>query len=196
MRSATSRWNISTSRSNQGGHGAVFSQETSRGVDDAIGQIGDDAGRRGQRERAIVDLPGIGGNDVEPSRIERRDIGQRRQAALVLLDGDHAGGAFEQQRPGEAAGAGAYLDDGDLFERPRRAGDAPGQVEIEQEVLAEAFLGGEPEVADHLAERRQAVGRGHARASVFSCMAAARRSASIRLRGLAWPVPAMPKAVP
>jgi len=68
------------------------------------------------------------------------------------------------QRPGEEStltfdAAGAHLDDVHAFERAARAGDAPGQIEIEQKVLAETFLGGEPEVADHLAERRQAVGR-------------------------------------
>ena len=121
---------------------------------------------------------------------------KRRQAALVLLDGDDARRAFEQKRTGEPAGAGADLDDGHALERTGGAGDAARQIEIEQEVLAEALLGGEAGRADHLAERRQSVRRAHARSSAARLMASARRSASIRLRGLALPVPAMPKAVP
>ena len=49
----------------------------------------------GRRERRIVDLERIGRDDLEPARIERRDVGKRRQAALVLLDGDDAAGAFD-----------------------------------------------------------------------------------------------------
>ena len=43
-------------------------------------------------------------------------------------------------------------------QRTGRPGDAPRQVEIEDEVLAEALLGAEAEGADDLAQRRQPVG--------------------------------------
>src|SRR5579863_5977180 len=97
-----------------------------------------------------------------------------------------------EERAGEAARAWADLDDGDASQRTGGAGDAPGQVQIEQEVLPERFLGGEAKRRDHLAQRRQSVGREtHAAAR-----RAARRSAAIKLDGLARPVPAMSKAVP
>ena len=43
MRSATSRWNISTSRSYQGGHGSAVSQCDQQRGRDVVGQVGDDA---------------------------------------------------------------------------------------------------------------------------------------------------------
>ena len=144
----------------------------------------------------VVHLSRIGADDVEPAGIERGDRRKCRQAALVFLDSDDARGAFEQKRAGEAARSRADLDDGHAFEGSGGAGDAARQIEIEQEVLAEALLGGEPGRADHLAERGQSIRRAQARSSAARLMASARRSASIRLRGLALPVPAMPKAVP
>ena len=51
-------------------------------------------------QRRVVHLSRIGGDDVEPAGIERGDLVKRRQAALVLLDGDDARGAFEQQARG------------------------------------------------------------------------------------------------
>ena len=61
---------------------------------DAIGEIGDDAGGRTRRKRSIVDLPRVGGDDVEPAWIEGGDVGERSEAALVLLDGDDARRSF------------------------------------------------------------------------------------------------------
>ncbi len=105
-------------------------------------------------------------------------------------------GALDEQRAGEPAWAGAHLDDGHALERTRCAGDAPRQIEVEQEILAEALLRRETCRADHLTQRRQTVGRAHAFPSAWSLMVAASLSASIRLRGLALPVPARLKAVP
>ena len=111
-----------------------------RGVRDAIGQVGDDACRRRQAEGAIVDLTRIGGDNVEPA--QDRAVGhipQGGEAALVLLDGDDAGRAFDKQRSGQAARPGPDFDDGRSFERSCGAGDAAGEIEIEQEVLTEAL---------------------------------------------------------
>ena len=76
-------------------------------------------------------------------------------------------------------------------ERAGRAGDAAGEVEVEEEILAERFLRREAVRGDDLAQRRQAVGgeaHGARRAASFS--------AAIRLVGLATPLPAMSNAVP
>ena len=45
----------------------------------------------------------------------RGDVGKGRQASLVLLDGDDAGGAFEEKGAGQATGAGADFDHGHGF---------------------------------------------------------------------------------
>ena len=82
-------------------------------------------------------------DDLEAARIARRDFTQRGQAAMVALDGDDALGALEEQRAREPARPGANLDHGASFERSRGARDAPREVEIENEILAEALLGGE-----------------------------------------------------
>ena len=136
----------------------------------------------------------------------RRDFAERRERPLVALHRDDTARAFGEQRPREPAGAGPDLDHGDAFERARGAGDAAGEIEVEQKVLAERFLRGKLVPPDHVAQRRQAVGRGCAHASAaagFRCLrasAAASRAASfsaaIRLDGSARPVPAMSKAVP
>ena len=44
----------------------------------------------------------------------RRDLRQRRQAAFVALDGDHAPGAVHQERARQTARTGAHFDDGRL----------------------------------------------------------------------------------
>ena len=64
---------------------------------------------------------------------------------------------FREQRAGEAARTGADFDHGDAGERPCRAGDLPGQVEVEQEVLAERLARLKPVRRDHFAQARQAV---------------------------------------
>ena len=121
----------------------------------------------------------------------RGDLGQCGEAAFVALDRDHFLRAVRKQRPRQAAGARADLYDGDALQRAAGAGDAAGQVEIEQEILAERFLRRKPVRGDDLAQRRQTVGgeaHGARRAASFS--------AAIRLVGLATPLPAMSNAVP
>ena len=89
----------------------------------------------------------------------------------------------------------------DAVERAGGAGDAGGEIEVEQEVLPERFLGVESVPADDLAQRRQLVDLRHALAPAPAPARsrpsrAASRSAAIRLDGSARPVPAMSKAVP
>ena len=114
-------------------------------------------------------------DDVEPAGIMRGDLLQRGDRALVALDRDDACGAERQQRAGQSARPGADLEHGDAGERTGRARDAGGQIEIEQKILSERFLGGEAVAANDLAQRRQAVRRGRP---------AAARSRRGRERGL------------
>ena len=80
------------------------------------------------------------------------------------------------------------------FERARGARDPRGEVEVEQEILAERFAGRQGVFANDVAQRRQVVDRAHA--GLVAAMRAASRNAATRLDGLALPVPAMSKAVP
>ena len=150
--------------------------------------------------RAQVDLERIAFDDVEPSRKMGGDFLQRSHRSAIAFDGDHFLCAVGDERAGQAARAGADFDHRDTFERTRRAGDPPGQVEIEQEILAEGFLGRQFMTADHVSQRRQVVCRAHfaAASSSAGCVVsrAASLSAAIRLDSLALPVPAMSKAVP
>jgi hypothetical protein len=75
-----------------------------------------------------------------------------------------------------------------------RARDPRGEIEVEQEVLAERFAGRQSVLANDLAKRRKVIDRAHAGRA--AAIRAASRSAAIRLDGLALPVPAMSKAVP
>jgi hypothetical protein len=83
---------------------------------------------------------------------------ERRDGTLVALDRDHPLGAERQQRAGEPAGAGTDLQHRDAGERSRRPGDACSEVEIEQKILTERFLGDETMPANDFAQRRQAIG--------------------------------------
>src|SRR6185437_12869156 len=114
------------------------------GGGDAIRQVGNDAGSPARCKRAVVYFPCVGGDDVEPVWIERGDGGEGSEAALILLDGDDARCSLKKKGTGEPARPRPDLDDGRAFERPCGAGDTSGQIEVEQEVLAEALLGGEP----------------------------------------------------
>ena len=124
------------------------------------------------------------------------DLLQSRKASLVALDGDDLLRALRQQRAGEAAGAGADLHHHYALQRPGGARDAAGQIEIEQEILAERLARIEPERGDDLAQRRQAVLGERSGGGAHAVSRAASRAAAIRLDGWARPCPAMSKAVP
>jgi hypothetical protein len=59
-----------------------------------------------------------------------------------------------EQRPGQAARPGADLDGRALGERPGGTRDPPRQVEVEDEVLAEAFARADAVPRDDFAQRR------------------------------------------
>ena len=97
---------------------------------------------------------------LETSWIMIGDFFQGAAAALVALDGDDLGGAFEQQRARQSAGSGADLDNGAALEGAAGARNFAGDVEIEKKVLSQRLLGPQLMRLDHFAQRRQAVGAG------------------------------------
>ena len=90
-------------------------------------------------------------DDFEPSRPMHGDLGKRTERTTVALDGDHLLGALRQKRARKSPRAGPDLDHDDPCERPRGAGDLAGQVEIEEEVLAQRLAGAQPVRRDHVA---------------------------------------------
>ena len=131
--------------------------------------------------RARIEVERVAGDDLEPAGIALGDLGERGDGAVVALDRDHAPRAGGEERAGQPAGAGSDLDHVDARERAGGARDAGGEIEIEQEILAERFLGGEAVPADHLAQRRQVVDRAHARrATGRGSEWAARRAAKLQ----------------
>jgi hypothetical protein len=108
-------------------------------------------------------------------------------------------GAGCEQCACQSAGAGADLDDCRMLEPPSGARDPSRQIEVEQEVLAEASACGDAVPGNDLAQRRQRWRRGVAgqpAAVRLDAISAANRSAAIRLSGRAVPWPAIAKAVP
>src|SRR6478735_7507719 len=133
-------------------------------------------------------------HDLETAGIARGNILQGRDRALVMLDGDDASGAEREQGARQPARTRTDLDDGGVLERSRRTRDARGEIEVEEEVLAERFARRQSVLANDLAKRREVVDRAH---RVFAAaIRLASLNAAIRLAGLALPVPAMSKAVP
>ncbi len=158
---------------------------------DVVGQVGDDARRRAGGQRRHVDLQRVALDHLEPAGIGGGDLGQRRQAARVALDGDDPARTAGEQGAREAAGARADFHDRRTLQRARGAGDAAGQVEVEQEVLAEGLLRHQPVAGDDLAQRRQGVDGAQA-VGFFCDRRAARAIDWIMLVGRALPVPASP----
>jgi hypothetical protein len=64
-----------------------------------------------------------------------REFMERLDAAAVLFDRDHPRAGF-QQAARQAARAGADLDHHPFLDDAGSADDAPGQIEIEQKLLA------------------------------------------------------------
>ena len=200
IRSATSRWNINTSRSYHGGHGSTrepVDQERGR---DIVRQVRDDTRRPAGKPLARIEAERVACNHVEPSRIVRGNLIERRDGALVALDRDHAS-PLRQQGTRQPAGPGADLHRRHALERAGGAGDARGEIEIEQEILAERLSRAKPVPPDHLPQWRQVIEGAHARRTSGDAASAAESraaslSAAIRLDGSARPVPAISKAVP
>ena len=138
-----------------------------------------------------IDLQRVPRDHLEAPRIMRRDLLQRRQAAGIALDGNDPRGALGQQRPGQPAGPWPDLDHRHARQRPANSGNSRRQVQVHQEVLPQRLLRRQTMTCNHLAQRRQSVCRQAAHAARRAAIAAARFSASIKLLGLALPLPAM-----
>ena len=172
---------------------------------DVVGQVRDDlAGRPARAPPGRV--------RARRRRRARAAPDKRRQARRAPPDN---GGRARSQRPGarrRRATPASDRRDRDrsrrrrMVERPRRSGDPARQVEVEEEILAEALVRDDTVSGDDLAQRRQRgrgrVGRpGYVRrsqtaAARLAAISAASRSAAIRLSGRATPRPAIAKAVP
>ena len=92
-------------------------------------------------QRAFIDLQRIGRFHRQAPAACVADLSKRGEEALVALDRQNAACADAEQRAGETARARADLQHVATFERASLTRDAAGQIEIEQEILAERFLG-------------------------------------------------------
>ena len=92
---------------------------------------------------------------VEPARIVRGDLGQRRKAALVALDGDDPAGARGEQRARQSARARADLDDRHAGKVAGGARDRAVRLRSSRKFWPSAFDRREPVAGDDLAQRRQ-----------------------------------------
>ena len=120
---------------------------------DIVGQVGDDP-RRTVDFRTRIDPHRVALDDFQPAAALRDERIKRLDAAMILLDGDDLLRPVREQRARQAARSGSDLDHGDAVERPRRPRDAVDEIEIEQEILAERFLGAQVVFADDVAERQ------------------------------------------
>ena len=165
---------------------------------DVVGQISNNLTRR-IRQFGRVERERVCGDQLEMSGIGGSEVGKSRETAPIALDRDDPACTGGKQRPGQAAGAGADLDDGRVIEWSGGAGNPAGQIEVEQEILAEPLACGDPVPGDDLPQRRQRRVRGVASqpaAPRLAAISAASRSAAIRLSARALPWPAIANAVP
>jgi hypothetical protein len=75
-------------------------------------------------------------DDIELSGPTPGDVRQRRQAARVALNGDNTPRSLGKERTRQSARTGADFDNRSASQRAAGTGDAGGQIEVEQEVLA------------------------------------------------------------
>ena len=144
----------------------------------------------GPARARLVHLQGVGVDHRQSAVRRAREVRQQGEEAGVGLHGDHPRAGLEQG-PGQPAGSRSDLDHRLALEGPGQPGDLAADVEVEEEVLAEALVGGQAGGAQGVAQRR---GLGHL--ARFAAMTAARRIAAIMLSGLARPRPAMSNPVP
>jgi hypothetical protein len=111
--------------------------------------------RGGRPEGGEIDLQSVGFHELEPAVGDRLHLLQGSDGSGIDLDRNDVRGAFEQQGAGKSARSGTNLDHQPLIERRCGTGDAPGEIEIEEEVLAQALARVEAMRRDDLAQRRQ-----------------------------------------
>ena len=131
---------------------------------------------------------------------------ERRETSRVALDCDNPARTGGEQCPCQTAGTGADLDDCSMIEPPSGAGDSASEVEVEEEILAEALARDDAVSRDHLAQRRRqssariadqpTIRLAQLAADRLAAISAANRNAAIRLSARAVPRPAIANAVP
>src|SRR5690606_9895096 len=97
------------------------------------------------------------------------DFCERRKAAFIALDCDYALGTIGKQGAGKAARSRSHLNYGALCQVAGRPRNLVRDVEIEQKVLTERFLGPQFEAIHDILERRQSIVT-HIRAAFLSAM--------------------------
>ena len=150
------------------------------------------------KERSLIHGHGIGFDDVEFAGPCGSDLFQRGDTAGIALHRDHTACTLRQKRAGQPARTGAdFVDYGVIC--LGRARDAPGQIHIQQEILAQRFFGIEAQGRDHLPQWRQPIVSYGGAVHAFvrrAAMVAAMWIAAIMLRVSAFFFPAMSSAVP
>ena len=164
-----------------------------QGGADIVGQVGDHVRAPAIGQGGLVDLQSVRLDHLKAAGRRLGEFAQQRQEAAVLLDRNQPAGVAFQERPGQAAGPRTHLDHCVALEGPGQARDLAGDVQVQQEVLAEALLGEQAVGGQALAQGRQIV---EAHAARREASSAAVRMAAIRLSGRAIPRPAMSKPVP
>ena len=131
-----------------------------QGRRDIVRQVGDDPTGRGAELRQ--DSPqSVGLDDLQSPGRRPDQLLEGGDGPGVDFDGDHVAGALKEQGAGEPPRAGTDLDHGSFGERRRGTGNAPRQVEVEEEMLAEALARIKTVGGDGLAQRRQPGERVH-----------------------------------
>jgi len=93
-------------------------------------------------------------HDFQPSGIVCGDVGERWQEAFIGLNHKYFARSFHQQAARQTAGAWADFNDIAGGYITRRAGNAPRQIEVEDEVLAKFLIGPQFMLGDDIAKRR------------------------------------------
>jgi hypothetical protein len=106
-----------------------------------IGQVRANAcGPVPAHESCNIDGERVALNNLEPFRIVRGDLEKRRKAARIALNRNNFSRTFGKEGPRETAGTWANLDDCRMGKWRGGACDAPGEIEIEQKILAQGFF--------------------------------------------------------
>ena len=160
---------------------------------DIIGQVGENDPIALCQDLGFPHLQRVGLDDVHLAGIGGAYFVQGAEETRILLDDGEMFDAVFENAPGQTARTGADLDGLGVAHITGQAGDLAGQVEIEQEVLAKAFLGAEIMRGNNLAQGREPVFAHDARCPAIS---PAVRIAATRLSGRAVMEAAISKAVP
>ena len=113
--------------------------------------------RRSLDQFGFLHLQGVGLDDGQAARTVVQ-FGQQGDEARILLDQHHLARIAFQQGASQAAGAGTDLDDGAAVEGPGVADDLPRDVQVQQEVLAEALLGRQAVGVERFTQGGQMIG--------------------------------------